>query len=136
MNIATVRAAMAAAMDGATSGVQVNAYALAQPTPPGIQILSGGVEYDRAFARGLDEWTFTVQAFVALNADIGPQKLLDTLCAPTGAGSVKAALEADRTLGGAVQTLRVLNQSPARQATRPDGSSMLLVEFSVQVLAN
>lgn len=35
------------------------------------------------------------------------QELLDTYLAPSGAASVKAAIEADRTLGGACKTLHV-----------------------------
>lgn len=136
MNIAAVRSAMASTLDAAIAGVQVNAYALAQPTPPGIQILPPGVQYDRTFQPGLDEWTFIVQAFVSLSADIGSQKLLDSLCAPSGAGSVKDALEADRTLGGTVQALWVTSQSPGQQVSRPEGNPMLLVEWTVQVFAN
>lgn len=35
------------------------------------------------------------------------QELLDTYLAPTGAASVRAAIESDRTLGGACKTLHV-----------------------------
>ena len=115
---------------GTITDVQVNAYALAQPTPPGIQILPPAVEYDSAFHRGIDEWTFTVQGFVSLTSDIGSQQVLDGLCAPSGSSSVKAALEADNTLGGVVQSLRVVEQSPGRVVDVPGGGSpVLLVEW-------
>lgn len=42
----------------------------------------------------------------------GAQDKLDTYLAGSGAGSVKAALEADRTLGGAVAALRVTRAAP------------------------
>lgn len=114
--------------------VQVNPYALAQPTPPGLQILPPGTEYDSSFHRGLDEWTFTVQGFVALTSDIGSQILLDEMCAPAGATSVKAALEADVTLGGSVQSLHVQEQTAGRVIDAAGGGSpMLLVEWRVQV---
>lgn len=136
MNIGTVRAAMVSALNaGVTANVQINAYALASPTPPGLQIIPPAVNYDLAMNRGLDEWTFVVQGFVAFTTDIGAQKLLDTLCNP-GAGSVKAALETDRTLGGAVQSLRVTNQSPGRMVEQAGGSPLLMVEWQVQILAN
>lgn len=125
---------MASAL-GVIPDVQVNPYALAQPTPPGIQILPGAVQYDQAFGRGLDEWTFTVQGFVALTSDIGSQVVLDAMSAPSGSGSVKAALEADKTLGGLVQSLHVTEQTAGRVVDIPgSGSPMLLVEWRVQVL--
>ena len=119
----------------ALGGVQVNPYALAQPTPPGLQILSGGNDYDQAMVRGLDRWTFVIQGFVALNADIGSQVVLDQLCLPSGSKSVKAALEADRTLSVNVESLHVLSQSPARVVETGSGNPMLLVEWTVQILA-
>ena len=126
---------MAAAL-GVIPDVQVNAYALSQPTPPGLQILPPGVQYDQAMHRGLDEWVFIVQGFVAFSTDIGSQVLLDQMCAPTGSNSVKAALEADKTLGGVVQSLHVLEQTPGSVVTQTNiGSQMLLVEWRVQVLA-
>lgn len=136
MNVATVRTAMAAAL-GSISDVQVNPYALSQPTPPGLQILPPGVQYDRAMHRGLDEWTFMVQGFVAFSTDIGSQVLLDQMCQPSGSRSVKAALEADPTLGGAVGSLHVIEQSPGSVVQLPNtGSQMLLVEWKVQVMAS
>jgi hypothetical protein len=59
--------------------------------------------------RGLDKWTFTVQAFVALASDIGAQVKLDAFLAPSGSQSVKAAIEADGTLGGIVADTSVVS---------------------------
>ena len=116
--------------------VQVNAYALAQPTPPGIQILPPAVTYDQAMHRGMDTWVFIVQGFVAMTTDIGSQVLLDQMCAPTGASSVKHALESDVTLGGDVFSVHVLNQSPGRVVDFANGTSpMMLVEWQVEVRA-
>jgi hypothetical protein len=85
--------------------------------------------------RGLDEWTFVIQGFVSLNSDVGSQVLLDQMCAPSGSGSVKAALEADKTLGGVVQSLHVVSQSAGRVVETGAGSPMLLVEWQVQLLS-
>ena len=135
MDVSQVRRQMATQMS-VISDVQVNPYALAQPTPPGIQILPPSVAYDTTMHRGIDEWTFIVQGFVAVTTDIGSQALLDDMCAPTGFDSVKAALEADTSLGGLVDDLRVQNQSPGRIVDTPGGGSpMLLVEWQVQVFA-
>jgi hypothetical protein len=40
------------------------------------------------------------------------QERLDGLLASSGSTSIKAAVEVDKTLGGAVQTLRVVSASP------------------------
>lgn len=134
MNVADVRAGLAAAL-GVISDVQISPYVLSQPTPPTLQIIPPSVQYDLAMHRGLDEWMFTVQGLVAFSTDLGPQLLLDAMCAPTGASSVKAALEADRTLGGVVGDLHVLEQLPGALYTHPNtGSQMLLVEWRVKVL--
>ena len=85
--------------------------------------------------RGLDEWTVIVQGFVPFTSDIGAQKQLDAMCAPSGSASVKAALESDRTLGGSVSDLHVIEQSPGAMAFANEGNPMLLVEWKVQVIA-
>ena len=137
MNVATVRAAMATALD-TIPNVQVNAYVQAQPNPPGIQIIPPGCVYDYSMGatnQGLSNWTFVVQGFVALNTDIGAQKTLDLMCNPSGPSSVKAALEADLTLGGTVEKLRVTEHSPGRQVEQVPGNPLLLVEWRVLVYA-
>lgn len=116
--------------------VNVSPYASSQPVAPGIQILPPGVDYDYTYQRGLDEWTFVVQGFVALNEDVSTQQLLDQLCAATGPDSVKGALEADKTLGGSCNTLRVISQSPGVQVNPGGSGPMLLVEWRVMVYAN
>jgi hypothetical protein len=117
------------------SGFQVSAYVLANPTPPAIQIMPGDITYDLALRRGLDEITMTVQAFVAFTADIGSQAKLDELLEPTGADSLKTAVEADRTLGGLVGDVHVLDASGYRVAQGTNGP-VLMCEWTVQVLAS
>jgi hypothetical protein len=116
------------------TGWQVSAYALANPTPPGMHIFPGEIQYDAAMRRGHDDITFTVQAFVAYAADIGAQKNLDVLLAPSGEKSVKAALEADLTLGGLVDDLTVTESTGYRLADRSSGP-LLTVGWTVEVMA-
>lgn len=117
----------------AIRGVQVSAYATSQPTPPGVQILPPAVEYDLAMARGLDRWTFIVQAFVSFSTDSGSQKLLDELLAPTGERSVKTALESDKTLGGAADGMQVTGADRPALVDRAGGGQLMLSEFTVVV---
>lgn len=92
----------------AIKGLQVNAYRLTRPTLPSAHIFPGPVEYDTAGSRGEDKWEFIVQVFVAKTLDKASQIRIDRFLNPSGAESVKAALEADRQLGGAAYDLRVV----------------------------
>lgn len=114
----------------AVTDVQVNAYALAAPTPPGIQILAGANTPHQAMQNGLDIQMFTVQAFVGFTTDIGSQILLDEFY--RGPRSIQAAVESDPTLGGVAQAVMVTEISGA--AVRETAAGALLVaEWSVQV---
>jgi hypothetical protein len=105
-----IRTALAAALDAAIDDVQISPYMLTNPTPPAIHIYPTEIDYDLASQVALGAfamWKFTVQALVGLTTDQGAQKVLDAMLAPSGDRSVKAAVEADRSLGGAVQDCRV-----------------------------
>jgi hypothetical protein len=132
--MAQIREGLAANLE-AISGIQVSAYMLASPTPPALHVIPSEIAYDRAGSRGLDLVQMTVQAFVALGSDIGAQVALDELLAPSGARSVKAALEASPTLGGAVQDVWVSAMSGYNVVTIPDRGQMLSADWTVQVLS-
>lgn len=100
VTVTQLREGLAANLAGLT-GIQVQPYFLANPTPPAGHVFPGPIQYDLANARGLDKWTFTVQLFVALASDIGAQLRLDPFLAPSGSQSVKTLIEADQTLAGA-----------------------------------
>jgi hypothetical protein len=117
------------------TGWQVSAYALANPTPPAIQILPGEVIYDQAMHRGLDQVTMLVQAFVQLAADIASQTRLDQLLDPTGPNSLKTTVEADPTLGGTVDDTSVTDATGYQVAQGANGP-VLVCGWSVQVLAH
>lgn len=66
------------------------------------------VDFTGAFARGLDELMVTCRVLVGTADDRASQKLLDGYLSGAGAASLKAAIEADSTLGGACDDLMVL----------------------------
>lgn len=74
---------------------------------PAFAVVEFEIEYHKTFsaARGLSEVMFTCGVY-APDSDQG-RKILMPLLAETGASSVPAALEADKTLGGACKTLVV-----------------------------
>ena len=59
--------------------------------------------------RGLDQASIDVYVIVQRISERTGQDKLDLLLAGSGSGSVKTALESDRTLGGLVDTLRVIS---------------------------
>jgi hypothetical protein len=130
-DLADIRAGLAANLE-ALPGVQVSAYALSNPTPPCVEIVPSEIQYDRALQRGHDEIVVTVRVFVGLASDIGAQKRLDEHLAASGASSVKAAIEADATLAGAVDDARVRSATGYR-VYGADGR-LLGAEWEVEIL--
>jgi hypothetical protein len=131
--IAQIREGLAANLS-TISGIQISAYLLASPTPPAIHVVPSSIAYDRTFARGIDRVEMTVQAFVGMGLDQGAQIALDELLAPTGARSVKTAIEADKTLGGVVQDVWVSAMSGYNVVIVQGGQQqMLSADWAIQV---
>jgi hypothetical protein len=59
--------------------------------------------------RGLDQASVDVFVIVQRISERSGQEKLDVLLAGSGNGSIKTALESDRSLGGLVNTLRVIS---------------------------
>lgn len=127
-----IRDGLAANLAG-ISGLQVAKYVLSNPTPPVAEFLPAAIDYDKTMQRGSDQWTITIRVLVGNVSDIGAQKRLDTFLAPSGAGSIKAQVQSDRTLGGTVDTLRVTRCSGYRAYDRPGGATLLGAEWTVEI---
>ena len=65
--------------------------------------------FDIDNARGLDQAFTDIFVIVQRFSERTGQAKLDSLLAGTGPGSIKTALESDRSLGGLVDTLRVIS---------------------------
>ncbi len=63
--------------------------------------------YDMTFGGVSMRWTLVVRVYVAKVSERTAQDKLDGYIAPTGSGSIKAVIESDKTLSGAVDTCRV-----------------------------
>jgi len=92
------------------------------------------IAYDTAFARGLDQYTFRIMLITGRVAERTSQTNLDLYLAPTGSGSVKTAIEGDRSLGGSAQTLRVTDMSDITPVMVGD-ANYLSATFMVTVYA-
>lgn len=116
------------------SGLRTSATIPDQINPPIAIVGLQRIIYDEAFSRGLDEYEFMVTVFVGRVAERSAQNTLDAYLAPTGSGSVKTAIEGDRTLGGKAQTLRVTDMAGLNPVTVGD-VSYLSAQFTVTVYA-
>ena len=90
------------------SGLRVLSYVGGDIVPPAAVVIPGVrgrknsllVDYDATMGRGSDDWQFTVLLMVANKVERVSQVALDAYCDGSGSSSVKAAIEADGTLGG------------------------------------
>jgi hypothetical protein len=79
------------------------------PNPPIAIVIPDNISFDDTFHRGMDTLTFRIFLVVGRADERTAQNSLDAFCATSGATSVKAAVEGDRTLGGAAYDCRVTN---------------------------
>jgi len=91
------------------------------------------VAYNRQNNQSMSEYTFKVTVIVGRVSERTAQNTLDIWVAP-GSGSIKAAVESDRTLGGNAYEV-FLAELSAYGAITVNGIDYLSAEFSVQVFA-
>lgn len=102
----TVRANLKARLATIT-GLKTYDYIPDSINVPGAVVGQLDLNFDATLNRGLDRATCTILLIVGRMSESAGQTKLDNYLASTGSTSVKAAIEAEATLSGAVQTLRV-----------------------------
>jgi hypothetical protein len=113
------------------SGLRVSATMVDAPRPPIAMVYPDTIDFDLNAVRGADTFTFIVFVLVGRADDRTAQNRLDGFVA--GPNSVKAAIESDRSLGGAADTCRVTSMRNYQQVTV--GETVYLgVEFEVEVV--
>jgi hypothetical protein len=120
---------------GTISGLRTAATVPDQVNPPIAVIIPERVTYDEAYARGLVVYTFIVQVVVGKVSERSAQNRLDGFVNPTGTTSIKAAIEADKSLGGVVFDSRVTEMTTYTVVQIGD-IAYLSCEFRVTVLAD
>jgi len=77
------------------------------PSPPIAIVLPQSVDFDNAFQRGMNTYTFVVMLIVNRVSERSAQNSLDAYISGTGTASVKRAVESDKSLGGKAFDVRV-----------------------------
>ena len=116
------------------SGLRAYSYQPEQLNPPfGFPVLNG-VTYHRTMGMGnaATQYDWTVYVVVGRYVDRVSHQNLDGFLSPTGATSIRAALEGDLTLGGACSDL-IVSSSANVSALEQDDAEFLQVSFSVTV---
>lgn len=102
--------------------------------PPFAWPMLDTVTYNGAMRGGLITHIYTVTVVVGRAAERTAQNALDGYVSYDSATSIRAALEADRTLGGMVQNLLVESANNI-STTEGNDTTYLMVDFRVVVYA-
>ncbi len=86
-------------------------------TPPCAVVGQLDFTFDIDNMRGLDQASVDIYVIVQRISERTGQEKLDNYLAGSGSGSIKTALESDRTLGGLVDTLRVISAESGTYAS-------------------
>lgn len=116
------------------SGLRTYNYQPDQLNPPMAFAMLESLNYHRTMRTALTEMQFTVRVIVARATERPAEYALDTYTSATGAGSIKEAIEGDRTLGGIVDDLIVESATGMQTITANDGE-YLGIDFTVRVYA-
>lgn len=116
------------------SGLRASSFAPDQINPPIAVVMPDKIRYDSAFGRGMDSYEFTILVFVGRQDERSAQSRLDDYCNPTGALSIKTAIESDKTLAAAAMDTRVVEMTGITPVIVGD-TTYLTASFSVAVIA-
>lgn len=132
MDLAAVATGLSNAAD-AISSLRCTPYQPDSVTPPSFAVGEVDVEFDQAMHRGLDVVMYTCRLFVSSASDRSGPATLYTYLEGSGPTSLKTALEADKTLGGACQQLRVVAVRGAGRLFTVGLDQYIGAEFTVRV---
>lgn len=115
-------------------GLRVVDYLPDQINPPTAIMTVDSVTYHRAFGMGDPVYQFTITVIVSRASERTAQDKLEAFMSATGTQSVRAALESDMTLGGAVQQA-FIDRAGNIQAITVNEVSYVAVDFTAIVHA-
>ena len=114
------------------SGLRTYSYQPEQLNVPFAYVNLDSINYHMAFNGGNVVTTWSVVLVVARWTDRNANAALDAYVSYSGASSVRAAIEADKTLGGICQTL-IVNSSADVTSLNSADAEFLEVQFKVEV---
>lgn len=103
------------------------------PVPCAI-VAVGDVDYHSAFGNGVVEHDVAILVIVGRSSESAGDSQLDDFRSYSGTTSLRAAIEADGTLGGVVATSIVTKSTP-KTAISINGAEYLAAEFTMTVYA-
>ena len=116
------------------TGLRTFAYQPEQVNPPVAFPVLDSIDYHRAFGGGDVQMRFTIIVIVGRYLDRVAHTNLDGFLSFSGATSLRAAIEGDKTLGGVANTL-VMDSSLSIGSLAIAEAEFLQVSFSVLVHA-
>jgi hypothetical protein len=116
------------------SGLRTYAFQPEQLNPPFAYPELTQITYHRSMGLGDVEMQWTINVVVGRYTDRTANELLDEFLSPTGAKSVRAVIESDRTLGGVVQTV-ILSSAADVTALNEADANFLQVQYQLTVHA-
>ena len=114
------------------AGLRTSAFQPEQLNPPFAFPTLNRIEYHKAFGGGDVTMDFTVSVVVGRYVDRNAFALLDDFLSFSGAKSVRAAIESDKTLGGVCQTLVLPSGANITSLSSAD-AEFLQIQFQVTV---
>ena len=125
-----VRAGIGTALD-TIAGLRCFDYVPDSLAPPAAVVEPLEIDYDESMNSGTQFYRAFILVIVGRMSDRSSQDRLDAYLTDTGATSVKAALESDRTLGGACATLQVASSRPREVVV--SGVNMIAYRFEARI---
>ena len=114
------------------SGLRTSAYQPEQLNPPFAFPTLNSINYHRAMGGGDVVMDWTVNVVVGRYVDRNSFAILDDYLSYSGAKSVRAAIEGDKTLGGVCQTLVLPSGANITSLSSAD-AEFLQIQFQVTV---
>jgi hypothetical protein len=134
-DVATIAAALQTALQS-IDGLRTAPYLADTISPPVALVAVDEVAYHCAFAGGDVVHTFTVFVIVGRSSDRAGLQLAEAYMSQAGnPQSISGAIEADRTLGGVVSTLKVTKSGPMSSLSINGQPTYISVPFAVEVHA-
>lgn len=114
------------------SGLTPYAHIPGQMNTPAATVARRRTKFDAVMADGADDWEYVVTVFIPYNEPELAQTLMSDYVARTGAESIKAAIEAEETLGGVVDFAHV-REAAEDEIRQVGGVAHLAVDFFIEI---